>query len=217
MAALGGMAVVGCAGRRVAAACDGFAHGSVAGSLFPVLFLSGLLAAACAVCTAARRAVGLGSGGGAVGAVSVVSVAASSDYAFATAGFRIRLSSLAAGMQPCGAAASDTGSHGVWTAGVVCHGIVVAVAAPRSRVTAVGVAEGMLTAVLRSVCAAYVLSAVVLLLFAYAGLVLRDRGRGVAAAVVRAGIDDGCKHTRHMAAVEDPHRPFLDRLMAVAG
>lgn len=98
MAALGGMAVVGCAGRRVAAACDGFAHGSVAGSLFSVLFLSGLLAAACAVCTAARRAVGLGSGGGAVGAVSVVSVAASTDYAFATAGFRIRLSSLAAGM-----------------------------------------------------------------------------------------------------------------------
>jgi hypothetical protein len=34
---------------------------------------------------------------------------------------------------------------------------------------------------------------------------------------VRAGIDDGCKHTRYMAAVEDPHRPFFDRMMAVAG
>lgn len=39
----------------------------------------------------------------------------------------------------------------------------------------------------------------------------------MAAAVGRTGIVDGGKHTRHMAAVEDPYWPFLDRLTAVAG
>lgn len=173
MVALGRMDAVGCAGGRVAVACDRSAYGFVADSLFPVLFLSGLLATACAVCKAARQTVGMGCGGGALGAVSVAFVAASSDYAFAVARLRIRLPSLAAGLQPGGAETAGTGTHGVWPAGIVCHGIVVAVAAPRSWGAAVGVAEGMLTVVLRSVCAAYVLSAVVLLLFAYAGMVLR--------------------------------------------
>lgn len=109
---------------------------------------------------------------------------------------------LAAGLQPSDGEADGAGPHGVRDYGLVCHGDAVAAAAPRSRCTAVGMAEGVLATVLWRVCAAHVFLAVVLLLFAFAGLVLCIGGRGVAAAVVRFGFDDGCKHARHVVAAE---------------
>ena len=109
---------------------------------------------------------------------------------------------LAAGLQPGDGEADGTGPHGVRDYGLVCHGDAVAAPTPRSRCTAVGMAEGVLAAVLWRVCAAHVLFAVVLLEFLFARLVLCVGGRGGADAVVRFGFDDGCKHARHVVAAE---------------
>lgn len=75
---------------------------------------------------------------GAVGAVSVAADGASSSDTFAVAGFRIRLSALAEGLQQGGVEADGIGSHGVRSAGVVCHGDAVAAEAPHLRCAAVG-------------------------------------------------------------------------------
>ena len=119
---------------------------------------------------------------------------------------------MAEGLQQGGVEADGIGTHGVRSAGVVCHGDVVAAEAPPFRCAAVGLVARVFAVVLRGVCAAHVLSAVAVLLFSGLGMVLRVFVRGLAAALGCIGIDDGGKHLWHLAAVEEPHRSFFDRM-----
>lgn len=127
------------------------------------------------------------------------------------------MSALVAGLQQGSVEAYGVGAYGVWFAGIVCHGDALAAMPSRLRCAAVGVAARVLAAVLWGVCVAYVLFAVALFLFACTRMVLFVVGRGVAAALGCTGYDFGVECRWHLAAAEDPHGSFSDRLMCADG
>ena len=83
------------------------------------------------------------------------------------------MSEMVAGLLADGVAADDAGAYGRGYFGGVCHGDAVAEPAPHRRRATEGVAEGMLAAVLRGVCAAHVLYAADIFFLGFSTVVLR--------------------------------------------